>query len=147
VPRPFEVDLQYLHEHLEELVDGVFADIQSQFLVLPRGTVFVEYSDFQGAYEVLKRRTNSFEDFNPDTIWASLREDALCFGVVRTILGMSPPEWADLARTEFNSDITQGYARNLDGRCRRDRTVFARMGHQGTTTRVFLGFRLSLLLP
>ena len=35
---------------------------------------------------------------------------------------MSPPEWADLARSDRDSDINQGYARVLDGRCRSDRT-------------------------
>jgi hypothetical protein len=126
VTRPFEVDLEYLRGHLDDLVDVVFSDLQSQFLVLPRGRAFVDYPNFQNAYEVLKRRTNSFEDFNPGAIWAAFEENALCFVVVRTILGVSPPEWADLARAELNS-VTQGYVRNLDGRSRRNHAVFARM--------------------
>ena len=32
-----------LQDRIEELVDSTFSDIQSQFLVLPRGDNFVEY--------------------------------------------------------------------------------------------------------
>lgn len=37
MPRPFEIASAELQDHLEELVDATFSDIQSQFLVLPRG--------------------------------------------------------------------------------------------------------------
>jgi hypothetical protein len=37
---------------------------------------------------------------------------------VRAILGMTPPEWAELARVEFSADIDQGPARTLDRKCR-----------------------------
>ena len=120
--RPFEVAPADLQDQIEELVDSTFADIQSQFLVLPRGTHFVEYPEFQAAFEVLRRRTNAFADFTEDRVWSALRENSLCFGVVRTMLGMSPPEWADLAQNDRDSDISQGYARDLEGRCRSDHT-------------------------
>ena len=103
---PFEVDRQSLGERLDEFVDKVFADLQSQFLVLPRGDSFVEYSDFQSAYEVLKRRTSAFRRFTYETVWAAMQENALCFGVIRTILGVSPPEWADLAKAEDESGVS-----------------------------------------
>lgn len=125
--RPFEVEYQYLQDHLDEMVDVVFSDLQSQFLVLPKGKHFVNYQNFQQAYEVLKRHTVAFSVFNETTVWGSLREDSLCFAVVRAILGLSPPEWADLARTERNSDISQGFARTLDVHCRSDRTHFSRL--------------------
>ena len=41
-------------------------------------------------------------------------------GVFRAILGMTAPEWADLAHSELESDITQGAARTLDRQCRED---------------------------
>ena len=59
-PKPFEVDLPYLRSHLDEMVESVFSDLQSQFLVLPRGKNLVTYGDFQAAYEVLKRHTSAF---------------------------------------------------------------------------------------
>ena len=125
VLRPFEIASADLEDRIEELVDSTFADIQSQFLVLPRGDKFVEYREFQTAFEVLRRRTNAFDDFTESRVWSALRENSLCFGVIRTMLGMSPPEWADLARSDRDSAINQGYARGLDGRCRSDRTYIS----------------------
>ena len=116
--RPFEVDIDYLRGHLDEFVDVAFSDLQSQFLVLPKGNNFIEYRDFQDGYEVLKRNTGAFFNFDEATVWQALQEDSLSFLVLRTILGMSPPEWADLARSERGSGINQNQARTLDVRCR-----------------------------
>ena len=43
------------------------------------------------------------------------------------MLGMSPPEWADLIRSDRSSDITQGYARSLESRCRSDSACIRRL--------------------
>ena len=137
--RPFEIALADLQDRIEELVDSTFADIQSQFLVLPRGDNFVEYPEFQTAYEVLRRRTNAFADFTESSVWSAFRENSLCFGVLRTMLGMSPPEWADLARSDRHSDIDQGYARTLEGRCRSNRAYIrglARPRHSKALDRI-----------
>jgi hypothetical protein len=127
LPKPFEVDLAYLRSHLDDMVESVFSDLQSQFLVLPRGKNLVTYGDFQGAYEVLKRHTAAFATVSEDAIWQALRENALALMVLRTILGVSPPEWADLARSERGSDISQGYARGLEARCRRSPEFLGRL--------------------
>jgi hypothetical protein len=126
-PKPFEVDLAYLRSHLDDMVESVFSDLQSQFLVLPRGENLVTYGDFQAAYEVLKRHTSAFASFSEDSIWQALRENALALMVLRTILGLSPPEWADLARSERGSDISQGYARGLEARSRRSPEFIGRL--------------------
>ena len=139
MPRPFEIAPADLQDRIEELVDSTFSDIQSQFLVLPRGDNFVEYPQFQTAYEALRRRTNAFADFTESSVWSALRENSLCFGVIRTMLGMSPPEWADLARSDRQNDVTQGYARGLDGRCRSDRAYImglARPRHSKALDRI-----------
>jgi hypothetical protein len=107
------------------MVESVFSDLQSQFLVLPLGNNLVTYGDFQAAYEVLKRHTGAFAIFSEETVWDALRENALCLLVLRTILGLSPPEWADIACSERGSDISQGYARTLEGRCRESSGLFA----------------------
>lgn len=112
---------------MEEMVSTVFGDLQSQFLVLPKGPNFVEYADFQTAYEVLKRETSSFENFTEATVWAALRADAMSFLVLRSILGLSPPEWADLARSELGIDVPQNAARDLDGRVRKERDYYLRL--------------------
>ena len=125
--RPFESSSADLQDRIEELVDATFSDIQSQFLVLPRGGNFVEYHEFQSAYESLRRRTDAFADFSKGSVWSALRENSLSFVVVRTMLGLSPPEWADLARSDRDSDISQGYARNLERRCRSDRAYIGKL--------------------
>ena len=119
--RPFEIGPEALQDNLEELVDSTFGDLQSQFLVLPRGQNFVEYSDFQGAYETLRMRTNTFSNFTESGVWIALRENSMCLIVVRAILGMTPPEWAELARSESDTDVSQSNARDLNTCCRSDR--------------------------
>src|SRR3989442_12802276 len=57
LPKPFEVDLAYLRSHLDDMVESVLSDFQSQFLLLSRGKNLVTYADFQTAYEDLKRHT------------------------------------------------------------------------------------------
>lgn len=125
MPHPFELSPKELEKRLDKMVDVVFDDLQSQFLVLPKGRGFIEYSDFQSAYEVLKRHTTSFKKFTEATVWAALVEDSLALVVLRTILGLSPPEWADLARAERDSDVTQGTARSLDVDVRQNRRHIA----------------------
>jgi hypothetical protein len=132
--RPFELTFDELQNHLDEMVDITFGDLQSQFLILPRGSGFIEYSDFQDAYETLKRQTGAFADFKEESIWAALREDALALVVLRTILGFSPPEWADLARSERGSDISQNAARKLDGDVRKKRRMFGNTGRKDSLT-------------
>ena len=123
---PFEVDADYLASHIDQMVDVTFADIQSQFLMMPRGQDFIEFSNFQDAYEALKQETDAFAHFNDETVWKALRRNALVFVVVRTILGLSPPEWAELAMAERGVDVPQNIARQLDARCRSEVTYFAR---------------------
>lgn len=109
------------------MVQATFNDLQSQFLVLPKGPHFIEYRDFQDAYETLKRCTGAFADTTVATVTAALRADALAFVVLRTILGLSPPEWAELARSELGSDVDQNTARKLDVDVRHRRDLFEKV--------------------
>lgn len=118
--RPFELSRKELEQHLEQMVDATFSDIVSEFLLMPAGNAFIKYSEFRDAYEVLKRQTNGFEDFAPPAVQRALMENARALGVLRAILGMTAPEWGELARSELNSDVTQGATRTLDRRCRED---------------------------
>lgn len=124
---PFELTEEELEARLDEMVGVTFADLQSQFLVLPRGSGFIEYADFQSAYEVLKRETGAFATFTNESIWRALRADALSFVVLRTIIGLSPPEWAEIARSEHNVDANQGFARTLDAKVRTQRNYFRKV--------------------
>lgn len=118
MPYPFEVPPDALSHRLDEMVAITVAGLQSQFLVLPKSRGFVDYARFQTAYEVLKRHTHTFTAVAPQPIWDALREDSLCLIVLRTILGMTPPEWAELARVEQSVAIDSNAARALEGRCR-----------------------------
>jgi hypothetical protein len=60
--RPFELPLDDLQGRLDEMVEVTFSDLQSQFLTLPRGSGFIDYDDFQAAYEILKRDTQAFAE-------------------------------------------------------------------------------------
>ncbi|MGE3671520.1 MAG: hypothetical protein AB7K71_17760 [Polyangiaceae bacterium] len=122
---PYQLGGEELARRIEEMVDVTFGDLQSQFLTLPRGSNFVEYGEFQAAYEVLKSETSAFSDFSENAVWRALEKDALVLVVLRSIMGLSPPEWAELARTEVGSDISQGAARSLDSSVRKNRAFFA----------------------
>lgn len=116
--RPFELSREELETRIEEMVDVTFGDISSEFLLMPTGNSLVRYPEFQAAYETLKRHTNGFRKLTPETVRHSLQENSLVFGVLRAVLGMTAPEWAELARTELGSDITQGAARAIDKECK-----------------------------
>jgi len=118
--RPFELTPEELNERLEEMVDVTFSDLVSEFLLMPMGSGFIRYTDFRQAYEVLKRCSKAFEDFSPAAVNQAIQENSRVVGVLRAILGMTAPEWAELARSELNSDVTQNAARTLDRRCRED---------------------------
>ena len=116
---PFDLCGDALFERLDEMVDSTFADMQSEFLVLPRGRNLVAYTEFQQGYECLKRHTRAFKEWNTDRVWDALQEDTLVFVVLRTIVGVSPPEWADLAAESAAQPIPQGAVRTLDVKFRK----------------------------
>jgi hypothetical protein len=120
VKRPFELSPGELQHQLEKMVDAVFSDLVSEFILMPMGRGFPRYTDFRNAYEILKRASKAFEDFSEATVNIALEENSRVLGVIRSILGMTAPEWAELARSELESDVTQGAARTLDRQCRED---------------------------
>ena len=99
--RPFELTPPELQARLEEMVDVTFADLSSEFLLLPRGGAFLDYSDFRAAYEVLKRHTNAFTDLSEGKAMEAAVENSRVFCILRAMLGMTAPEWAELARVEI----------------------------------------------
>ncbi|MCX6362912.1 MAG: hypothetical protein NTW58_01835 [Actinobacteria bacterium] len=132
--QPFQASPIELSEQLEGYVDAVYASLESQFLVLPKGGNFVEYARFQEAYETLKRATKDFRAVDPAAAWDALLADSLATVVLRCILGMTPPEWADLAASDSGLTITQNFARSLDGKVRTDREYLARLSERKATT-------------
>ncbi|MGH2534510.1 MAG: hypothetical protein ACRDJW_19760 [Thermomicrobiales bacterium] len=128
--RPFEADRTYLREHLDEMVRVTISDLSSEFLLMPKGGSYIEFPDFRDALEVLKRHTQNFTAFSQTTVDQAIRENSQVFVVLRAILGMTLPEWADLARTELGSDVGQGAARNLDKSCRTNARYVAEIEHR-----------------
>lgn len=127
MPYPFELAAEELERQLDAMVDVTFHDLQSQFLVLPKKGSFIEYAKFQASYEVLKRHMRGFSVLKEEAVWAGLREDALGLVVLRTVLGMSPGEWAELARQERGSDVSTSFARGIDVEVRTRKDCVARL--------------------
>ncbi len=111
---PFEVPLDELEANLDEYVSAVFSCLESEFLVLPKGTGFIDYAVFESGYEALKKSTRQFAAVTPETLLAATFEVPIAFIVLRTILGFTPPEWAYVATQRTGVEVTQGFIRNLD---------------------------------
>lgn len=112
-PFPFELEPTELNSHLDDMVDSVWDTLQSDFLTLPKGSGFLPYEKFAAAYYVLHRATSGFRVFSIYSIWSAFEEDPIVFVVVRTILGLQPPEWAYLT-SENGTSVSQGQARTID---------------------------------
>lgn len=114
VKYPFEAASEHVIAHADHYVDAVFASLESEFLVMPRGNGFVRYPAFEDAYEATKRATSGFTSMNVESLWEAARDHPLVLIVLRTMLGLSPPEWAYLASARTGVEITQSFARTID---------------------------------
>jgi len=123
--RPYELTGEELLQRLDEMVAVTFSDLSSQFVLLPRGPAFLSYDEFRDGYEALRMATRGFTTLIPDSCWTALRQNARAFIVLRTILGVSPPEWQDLTNEEIGSKLPSNTARSIDGRAKRDQYYFA----------------------
>lgn len=127
IPRyPFEATVEQLEANIEYYVDNFIGSLQSFFMVMPKGSGFVDFPRFRAAYEVLKRGTANFRDFSVESVLAMVRQDPLVLVVLRTVLGFSPPEFAYMARLTTNVEVDQSSARRLDKRAREGKSLFAR---------------------
>jgi hypothetical protein len=115
MPRfPFEESFQDVQANLDQYVAVVVDSLQSDFLVLPKGKGFVEYSAFRDAYDVINRATAAFTNVTVDVVWPAVRQAPIGLIVLRTMLGFTPPEWAYEATLRTGVDIPQGAVRTLD---------------------------------
>lgn len=111
---PFETPFDKVELNLEEHVDAVFSCLQSEFLTLPKGPDFIEYSVFEHGYQALKKVTKDFRDFSPDSVVRTVSEIPVSLIVLRTMLGLTPPEWAYLTSEDTDVAISQGASRNIE---------------------------------
>lgn len=114
MPFPFEVPFAQVEANLDGFVDEVFGALQSEFLNLPKGDGFVDYSTFSKGYEELKATTHDFRDLSPEPIIATICRVPISFIVLRTILGFTPPEWAYITTQRSEVAVPQGAARTVD---------------------------------
>lgn len=128
MPYPFEVSFQRLEADLNLFVTNIFSHLQSEFLVLPKGEGFLDYSAFEGGYEVLKRRTSEFQTINAQSLLVTVSENPIAMIVIRTMLGFTPPEWAYLATQKSGIEVSQGFVRSMDRKIRMQKADFARSG-------------------
>jgi hypothetical protein len=126
---PFEASIPEINAKLDDFVDAVFSSLKSEFLVMPKGDGFIEYSVFEQGYETIKRETNGFMNFDPDLIEKIAKRSPVTFIVLRTILGFSPPEWAYVAAKRLGITIPQGAIRSLDRNIRLKPEIPLRVGH------------------
>jgi hypothetical protein len=68
---PFEVPFAKVESDLDTYVSAVFSTLVSEFLVMPRGEGFIDYSIFEKGYEALKKSTHGFEDLSTETVLAT----------------------------------------------------------------------------
>ena len=122
MPFPFEVQFDEVRSNLDTYVDAVFACLESEFLVMPKGTGFVEFPVFESGYEALKRATKGFRDVAPDTIAQVVFDTPISLVVLRCMLGFTPPEWAYYATRHTGVKVTQGAARTIDRKIRMEPT-------------------------
>ncbi len=118
MPFAFEDTFAGVQANLNVYVDEVFACLKSEFLVMPRGPGFVEYSTFASGYEALKRATTGFRDVTPETVAPVVFRLPIALIVLRCMLGFTPTEWAYYATQETNVEIPQGAVRTLDRQIR-----------------------------
>ena len=115
---PFEASLDEIEANPEPYIDAVFSSLESEFLVLPKGDDFLDYPQFERAYEMLKRATNGFDHLQNETVLATVRQLPLTLIVLRTMLGFTPPEWAYVAARRTGIGISQNFARSIDRKIR-----------------------------
>ena len=117
---PFEASFDQVRTNLDPYVDAVFGCLHSEFLVMPKGSGFVDFRTFDTGYEQLKRSTAGFRDVTPLTLSSAVFDSPISLIVLRCMLGFTPPEWAYLATRYTGIEVTQGAARTIDRNIRKD---------------------------
>lgn len=118
MPFPFEVPFRTVQADLDFYVDEIFASLQSEFLVLPKGPGFIEYPVFERGYQALKRTTDDFRNLAPKSVLRTVHESPIAFIVLRAMLGFTPPELAYVTSQRGKIEVSQGAIRSIDRKIR-----------------------------
>ena len=119
---PFEVALDEILRKPDHYVDAVFSCLESEFLTMPKGTGFVDYTLFERGYEALKSATSGFSELTPEKMFPVAVAEPIVIIVLRTMLGFTPPEWGYLATQRTGVNVAQGFVRSLDRKVRMEPT-------------------------
>lgn len=114
----FEVSFEELKSNPDMYVSAVFATLESDFLIMPKGQGFIEYPVFEQGHEVIKQATENFKIISPEPIYKSAIKKPVSIIVLRSMLGFTPPEWAYMASQKSEVSIDQGFIRTLDRKIR-----------------------------
>jgi hypothetical protein len=117
---PFEAPFEEIAKDIEPYVSSICTSLQSKFLVMPKGEGFIEYPIFEKGYEALKQATDGFNNFSVDKIFQESFRIPISVIVLRSILGLTPPEWAYITTQRTSIKINQGFARALDRKIRKN---------------------------
>ncbi len=119
MPRfPFEARFEEVSADPDSYVDAVFASLESEVIVLPKGVGFVEYSVFERGYESLKAATDGFSRFEPEELLPVVFSKPISVVVLRSMLGFTPPEWGYVTTQRTGIAVSQGFARSIDRKVR-----------------------------
>lgn len=114
----FEADFSDPALDLDPFIDEVFGELKSGFLELPKGPGFIEYAVFETGYQALKKATTGFTSIEVAGITAAIYTTPIALIVLRTILGFTPSEWADVTTERTGVAVDQSAARTMDRRIR-----------------------------
>lgn len=115
---PFEVSFEQIQTDPDPYVTAVFACLESEFLVLPKGLGFVEYPVFERGYEAVKQATAAFTHITPAALYPVVSGVPITLIILRTMLGFTPPEWAYVTTQRTGIEVSQGFIRALDRKIR-----------------------------
>lgn len=118
MPSRFEADFSDAALDLDPFIDEVFGELKSGFLELPKGQGFVEYPVFEAGYQALKKATAGFTSVDAAEVTAAIYATPIAFIVLRTVMGFTPSEWADVTKERTGVVVDQGAARTMDRRIR-----------------------------
>ena len=138
VPKyPFQAAVEQLNAHLDEFVDKTVESLSSFYLELPRGDNYLEFDPFKAAYDLLHQVTRAFTVLERHAIHEAARQNGLVLVVLRCMVGLSPPELADLATETLGIAVDQNFARTQDAEAKRGINTLAKPRiNEGTTQRI-----------
>src|SRR5581483_3040157 len=114
----FEAPFNEVIANPDDFVTAVFSCLESEFLIMPKGTGFIDYPSFERGYEALKHATSGFNNISVDPILQVAFDVPISIIVLRAMIGFSPSEWAYVTTRRTGVDVSQGAIRTLDRKIR-----------------------------